>query len=141
MFGESRQFLGVGLSLRSGAGFEDVLDESCGGDAEDELVPELDDNPGTPRGTTFSVLQRIVSPWSSAAFDRWPTHRFRLLRRAFQVIELQACPRVVAITNRLAVATVVVFLDLRRVSILSELKTFLLSMCIDAQRCPGFNSE
>ena len=57
-FGESRQFPGAGSSLPSGAGLEDVLDESCGGDVEDELAPELDDNPGTTRGTKFSVLHQ-----------------------------------------------------------------------------------
>ena len=61
-FGESRQLPGAGSSLRSVAGLEDVLDESCGGDVEDELVPELDENPGTTRGTKFSVLHRIVFP-------------------------------------------------------------------------------
>ena len=55
-------------SLRSVAGLEDVLDESCGGDAEDELVPEIDDNPGTTRGTKFSVLHRIFLLWSGVAF-------------------------------------------------------------------------
>ena len=35
---------------------KNVLDESCGGDVEDELVPELDDNPRKTRGTMFSVL-------------------------------------------------------------------------------------
>ena len=38
-------------SLRPPAGLEDVLDESCGSDAEDELAPEFDDNPGTTIGT------------------------------------------------------------------------------------------
>ena len=34
---------------------------------------------------------------SGVAFDHWPTHRYiRVLRRAFQVIELQACHRVFA---------------------------------------------
>ena len=49
-------------SLRSLAGLEDVLNESCGGDVEDELAPELDDNPWTTRGTKFSVLQGILFP-------------------------------------------------------------------------------
>ena len=49
-------------SLRTPAGLEEVLDESCGGDAEDELAPELDDNPGTTTGTKFSVLHRILFP-------------------------------------------------------------------------------
>ena len=61
-FGGSRQFPGAGSSLRSVAGLEDVLDQSCGGDVEDELVPEFDDNPGTTRGTKFSVLHTIFFP-------------------------------------------------------------------------------
>ena len=53
MFDGSRDQLipGASSSLRSDAGLEgvldDVLDESCDGDVEDELVPEFDDNPGT----------------------------------------------------------------------------------------------
>ena len=75
VFGESRKFPGAGSSLRSVAGLEDVLDESCGGDVEDELVPEFDDNPRTARGSSSLV-------WSGVAFDRWPTHRYiRVLRR------------------------------------------------------------
>ena len=42
---------------------EDVLDESCGSDVEDELVPEFDDNPRTTRGTKCSVLQRTFFPF------------------------------------------------------------------------------
>ena len=61
-FGESRHFPGAGSSLRSGAGLEDVLDESCGGDVEDELVPEFDYNPRTTRGTKLSDLHKIFSP-------------------------------------------------------------------------------
>ena len=60
----SRQFPGAGSSLRSVAGLESVLDESCGNDVEDELVPELDDNPGTTRDTKLSVLHFIVFPSS-----------------------------------------------------------------------------
>ena len=44
------------------AGLEDVLDESCGVDVEEKLVPEFDDNPGTTRGAKFSVLHKIVFP-------------------------------------------------------------------------------
>ena len=58
----SRQFSGAGSSLRSVAGLEDVLAESCGIDVEDELVPELDDNPGTTRGKKVSFLHKIVFP-------------------------------------------------------------------------------
>ena len=98
----SRQFPGAGSSLRSVAGLEDVLDESCGSDEEDELVPEFDDNPGTTRGGKLSVLHNFFSVvWSTVAFDRWPTHRyFRVLRKALQVIELQACLRVIALLRR-----------------------------------------
>ena len=58
----SRQLPGAGSSLRSVAGLEDVSDESCGGDVDDELLPELVDNPGTTRGTKLSVLHIIVFP-------------------------------------------------------------------------------
>ena len=67
------QFPGAGSSLRSDAGLEDgVLDESCGGDVEDELAPMLDDNPGTTRGAKFSVLHKNVltlfgQPWFLSA--------------------------------------------------------------------------
>ena len=44
VFGDPLRFHVAGSSLRSDAGLEDVLDESCGGDVEDELVPEVDDN-------------------------------------------------------------------------------------------------
>ena len=101
VFGESRQFPGAGSSLRSGAGLEDVLDESCDVDVEDELVPELDDNPGKTIGTTFSVLHRVFFPWSSVAFDRWPTHRFfRVLRRVCPTTRLQACHQEFAPSRR-----------------------------------------
>ena len=60
--GSPDQFPGAGSSLRSGAGLggvlDDVLDECCGGDVEDELVPEFDDIPRTTRGTKFSVLPK-----------------------------------------------------------------------------------
>ena len=59
VLGVSRQFPDRHFAL---AGLEDVLDESYDGDAEDELEPEFDDNPGTTRGTTFSVQQRIFFP-------------------------------------------------------------------------------
>ena len=58
VYGESRQLPGTGLSLRSVAGLEDVLDESCGGDVEDELAPEFDDNPGT--SVDLGELQQAV---------------------------------------------------------------------------------
>ena len=68
-FGESRQFPGARSSLRSVAGLEDVLVESCGSDVEDELAPEFDDNPGTTRGTKISVCCSQSPLWSTVAFD------------------------------------------------------------------------
>ena len=68
--------------------FEDVLDESCGGDAEDELVQEFDDNPCTKGVRNFPSCRESSSfVWSDEAFDRRPTYRKnRVLRRAFYVI-------------------------------------------------------
>ena len=111
--------------------------------------------------TTIQIQERVRNfpscrefsslVWSGVAFDRRPTQRFfRVLRRVLQVIELQACHRLFAPSRRdqdreripvlprlfaplrWALPTVVAFLDLRRVSISSELESFLLSMCIDA---------
>ena len=76
-FGESRQFPGAGSFLRSGAGLEDVLHESCGGDVEDEAAPEFDDNPGTTMGTIFPFCKNGSSlAWSTVVLYRWPTHKF-----------------------------------------------------------------
>ena len=47
-------------------------------------------------------------------------------------IKIVNCASSFVCTPPLAVTTVVGLLDLRRVSISSELKSFLLSMCIDA---------
>ena len=56
---DSDQFPGASSSLRSDAGLDDVLvnvlDESCDGDVEDELV-----HAGTTIGTKFSALPKIV---------------------------------------------------------------------------------
>ena len=58
---QTSQFRSFGAisSLRSVAGLEDVLVESCGGNVEDETPPELVDNPGTTKGTKVSVLHVI----------------------------------------------------------------------------------
>ena len=50
-------------SLHKLAGLEEVLCESCGNDVEDELAPELDDNPVTTTGTKFSFLHGIFFPF------------------------------------------------------------------------------
>ena len=89
--------------LRSGAGLEDVLDESCGGNVEDELVPELDDNPRTTK--RYEVFRCCIKSsylvWLGAASHRWSIHKYiRVLRRVFQVIELHACPCVIALSRR-----------------------------------------
>ena len=39
------------------------LNDSCGSDEGDELLPELTDNPGTTRGTKLSVLQIMLFPY------------------------------------------------------------------------------
>ena len=136
-FGESRQFPAAGSSLRSVTVLEDVLGESCGCDVEDGLVPEFDDNPRTERGTKFFVLHEKFIPCKS-----WPTHRYiRVLHRVFLVTELQARPRVIALSRRdqdrkhtcassfvctspVAVTTTVRVLDLCRVSSASDLTSF-----------------
>ena len=48
-----RQFPGAPSLRREPAGFND-LDESSGGDVEEELVLELDDRPGNTTSTKFS---------------------------------------------------------------------------------------
>ena len=57
---------------------------------------------GQTRCTTFSVLQRIFFlVWSGVAFDRWPhACKIRVLRRVFQVVALQACPRAIATVTK-----------------------------------------
>ena len=37
-----------------------VNDESCKDDVEDELIPELEDTPGTTRGTKSSVVHKSI---------------------------------------------------------------------------------
>ena len=50
------------LLLRVFAGSTEI-DRSCGGDVEEEVVVELDDSPGTTKGTNFSVLQKVCFPF------------------------------------------------------------------------------
>ena len=52
----SPRFSSASSSLRTSARLEDVLEESCGNDVEDELAPELDDNPGTSNGYEMFCL-------------------------------------------------------------------------------------
>ena len=51
MWARSRWFPDASSSLRTPAGLEDALDESCGSDVQDELAPDLHDNTGTTIGT------------------------------------------------------------------------------------------
>ena len=75
-FGESRQFPGAGSAVRSDAGLEDALDESCDGDVQGQTI-----------GTKFSVARKKILPLTAA-----PTRRYiRVLRRVFHVMEPQAC--------------------------------------------------
>ena len=64
------------------AGYNEVGDSS-GSDVEEELVLELDDSPGTTRGTK-SCIDFSSHLWTDVAFDRWPTPTFfSALRRVF----------------------------------------------------------
>ena len=100
-------------------------------------------NPGTTRGTKLSLLHSIV-------FSSLVNRDFRGLRRVFQAREQQAFLRVIAQSRtdldrertlvflRLYALSPgrgkshMFFLDLRKVSNSSELKFFLLTVCIDA---------
>ena len=82
----SHQLPGAIPSLRSGTVIVDELEESSDGDVEDELLPELVDNPGTRRGAKLSVLLMIVFPsfdpliggirGFSQLSNRWDCRRF-----------------------------------------------------------------
>ena len=56
--GDPHQFPGAGQLLPSWAGLAE--EKSCNVDVEDEILPELADNPGTTSGTEVSVLHKIV---------------------------------------------------------------------------------
>ena len=56
--GDPHQFPEAGPSLRSWDGVGE--DNSCNVDVEDEMLPELADNPGTTSGTKLFVLHTIV---------------------------------------------------------------------------------
>ena len=76
VFGRSRRFPSASSSLRTSAGLEDVLNESCCSDVEDELAPDV-------------------------GFDHWPTHvNNRVLRRVCLMTGRQACQRVFAPSRR-----------------------------------------
>ena len=105
----SLQFPGAGSSRRSATGLDD--DKSCAVDVEDELVPELDDNPGTTR----------------FAHSRIGQNRERKL----------VLPRLFALFHR-PLLFIVGFLDLRRVSSSSELQSLL--QCMN-RRCLNFNTR
>ena len=96
-------FLGAGSSLRSVAGLEDELDESCGGGEKRTCwYHNLSTIPGQQGVRNFPSCRESSSlVWSGEAFDRWPTQSFSsVLRRALQVMELQACHRVFAPSQR-----------------------------------------
>ena len=144
-----RQCPGAKPSLRSWA--ELVEDESCNVDVEDDLLPELD-RPGTASGTKLSVVHIIgfsslvnrgfwplthsqEYPWSSQSL---PSDRTASVSSCNCTVTkrsrswMYTCASSFACTSPLAVTTVAGFLDLRKVSSSSELKSFLLSKCINA---------
>ena len=109
-----------------------MLDESCGGDVDDEFVPEFGRQSRVKKTNEILFLHQIffpclvdrgclpldhslVYPFSSQSFpsDRNAGRRDQDRER---ILVLRTFP--------VAVTTVVGFLDLRRVSISSEFKTF-----------------
>ena len=69
--GDPHHSRGAGSSIRSWGG---IVDKSCNADVDDELLPDLVDNPGTTRGTKMPVLHIIVFP-SLVNRGFWPlTH-------------------------------------------------------------------
>ena len=72
------------------------LNDSCGFDVDDELPPELTDNPGTPRGTKLSVLQIILFPFgvNRGFLAADPLTGVSVgFRKACHAIGVLACPR------------------------------------------------
>ena len=132
--------------LRRFAGSNET-ERSCGDDVEDEAVVELDDCPGTTKGTKFWVLWRSVSHfWSDVAHDHWATHTCnRALCKVFakgqytegsssscEVTKIWRsctynCASSFVWTSPLAVTTVMGNLDLLRVSNSPDLKFFFLT--------------
>ena len=131
-------------SLRSDAGLEDELDESCGGDVEDESLPELVANPGTTRGTKLSVLHFIVFPvfgqtWFftadpltgiSVVFAEFSNDGTAGVSSSYCTVTnrfgswTNTCASSWVCTSPLAASSTVGFLDLRKVSNSSELNSF-----------------
>ena len=70
VLGRSRWFPDASSSPRTPAGLDEQLDESCDGDVEDKLAPELDDNHGsTNKHEVFSsCTDSSFHPWSDVAF-------------------------------------------------------------------------
>ena len=97
-----RQFPGAPPSLRESDGFK-KMDETCGGDVEEELVLELDGSPGTTKGTSSQSCTGCSSifVWSKCGFfDHWHTHTcIRSLRRAHLLKGRQACHRAIALSR------------------------------------------
>ena len=136
-------------SLRSWAGL--VEEKSRNVDVEDELLPELADNPGT-RSEKLSVLHITVFfslvnrgfwplthwqeyPWSSQSF---PSDKTAGVCSSNCIVTQRSrswtcmCASSFVCISPLARTIAVLFLDLRKVSSSSELQSFLHSVCIDA---------
>ena len=102
-FGASRQFPGAPLSLRTFAGLEFVLEWSCGSDVEDELVPELDDNPlENNKHDINSLAKKNPLPILGQMWLLTTAHSMnnRALRRFCLTTGQQACLRVFAPSRR-----------------------------------------
>ena len=66
------QFPGAVSSFRSYTGLEDELDESCGGDVEDETLPELVNKPWNDKRyeIVLFAFDCLSFLWSPVVFDR-----------------------------------------------------------------------
>ena len=138
-----RFFLSVETCLSLRPVFELEEDKSGTDDVEDEAVPELVVNPAMTKGTKCSVLKAILFPCLFSC-GRWPlahTLEYPCSSQSFPSdrtagVSSRNCtvtkrPRSWTKTSASSFVCTVV-LDLCKVSSSSELKSFSLSMCIDA---------
>ena len=131
---------------------QEVFDWPFGLDVEDKLLLEYDDSLDTTRSTKLFIYTSNCLPifgrsWSFAVFHSYehpcseqslPSDRTACVSSSNCTVTNRSrswtytCASSFVCTSPLAVTTVVGVLDLRKVSIASELKSFLLSMCIEA---------
>ena len=119
------------------------------------MLLEYDDNLDTTRSTELSIFQVIVFPfWANCGVSPLSTHMsIRVLSKAYEAIESMAFHRIIALlrTDRDHEQKLVLtrlfalspgrcksnmgFLDLLKVSIVSELNSPCSALCIEAPEC------